>query len=59
MVVWIGIAGESLVKPWAGMTTTAALGVVPLLGGVVLALTSPGTNLPRATVAIGGLLHCL
>jgi hypothetical protein len=45
--VLIGIAGESLARPWAGMTTTTPLGVVPLLEGVVLALTSPGTkNLP-------------
>uniref|UniRef100_A0A0E0MZF4 Uncharacterized protein n=1 Tax=Oryza rufipogon TaxID=4529 RepID=A0A0E0MZF4_ORYRU len=28
-----GITGESLARPWAGMTTTP-LGVVPLLGGV-------------------------
>uniref|UniRef100_A0A0E0DG70 PIN domain-containing protein n=1 Tax=Oryza meridionalis TaxID=40149 RepID=A0A0E0DG70_9ORYZ len=35
------------------MTTTAPLGVVPLLEGVVLALTSPGTkNLPRATAVV-------
>uniref|UniRef100_A0A0E0MDL9 Secreted protein n=1 Tax=Oryza punctata TaxID=4537 RepID=A0A0E0MDL9_ORYPU len=39
---------------------TTLLGVVSLLGGVVLALTSSSTkNLPRARVAIGGLLQCL
>uniref|UniRef100_A0A0D9YBW1 Uncharacterized protein n=1 Tax=Oryza glumipatula TaxID=40148 RepID=A0A0D9YBW1_9ORYZ len=54
-----GITGESLARPWAGMTTTP-LGVVPLLGGVVLALTSPSIkNLSRTMVAIGGLLQCL
>uniref|UniRef100_A0A0E0DU48 Uncharacterized protein n=1 Tax=Oryza meridionalis TaxID=40149 RepID=A0A0E0DU48_9ORYZ len=33
------------------MTTTVPLGVLPLLEGVVLAFTSPGTkNLPHATL---------
>uniref|UniRef100_A0A0D9YDJ2 SLC26A/SulP transporter domain-containing protein n=1 Tax=Oryza glumipatula TaxID=40148 RepID=A0A0D9YDJ2_9ORYZ len=42
------------------MTTTAPLGVVSLLGGIVLALTSLSTkNFPHATVVIGGLLQCL
>ena len=58
--VLTGIDSESLARPWAGMTTTTPLGVVPLLEGVVLALTSPGTkNLSRATVVLGELLHCL
>uniref|UniRef100_A0A0E0D3R6 Uncharacterized protein n=1 Tax=Oryza meridionalis TaxID=40149 RepID=A0A0E0D3R6_9ORYZ len=40
----LGIASESLARPWAGMTTTTSLGAVPLLGGVVLALTPPSTK---------------
>jgi hypothetical protein len=55
-----GIAGESLARPWAGMTTTTSLGAVPLLGGVVLALTPPSTKNPlRAMVVIGGFLQRL
>uniref|UniRef100_A0A0E0JMZ4 Uncharacterized protein n=1 Tax=Oryza punctata TaxID=4537 RepID=A0A0E0JMZ4_ORYPU len=54
-----GVVGESLTRPWASMTTMMLLGVVLILGGVVLALTSSSTkNLPRAMVAIGGLLQC-
>uniref|UniRef100_A0A0D3FBB6 Secreted protein n=2 Tax=Oryza TaxID=4527 RepID=A0A0D3FBB6_9ORYZ len=42
------------------MTTTTSLGAVPLLGGVVLALTPPSTKNPlRAMVVIGGFLQRL
>uniref|UniRef100_A0A0E0EE53 Uncharacterized protein n=1 Tax=Oryza meridionalis TaxID=40149 RepID=A0A0E0EE53_9ORYZ len=41
-----GIAGESLVRPWADMTTATPFGAVPLLGGVVLALTPSNTKNP-------------
>uniref|UniRef100_A0A0E0IUK5 Uncharacterized protein n=1 Tax=Oryza nivara TaxID=4536 RepID=A0A0E0IUK5_ORYNI len=40
-----GIAGESPAVPLAGLTTAASFGVVPLLGGVVIALT-PFFSLP-------------
>uniref|UniRef100_A0A0D3F2Z5 Uncharacterized protein n=1 Tax=Oryza barthii TaxID=65489 RepID=A0A0D3F2Z5_9ORYZ len=45
------IAGESLVEPFGRLTTATPFGVVPLLGGVVLAYPfvslpySPGENL--------------
>uniref|UniRef100_A0A0E0KCF9 Uncharacterized protein n=1 Tax=Oryza punctata TaxID=4537 RepID=A0A0E0KCF9_ORYPU len=40
-----GIAGESLARPLAGLTTAAPFGLVPLLGGVVMTLT-PFLSLP-------------
>uniref|UniRef100_A0A0D3F7K4 Uncharacterized protein n=1 Tax=Oryza barthii TaxID=65489 RepID=A0A0D3F7K4_9ORYZ len=49
---------RSLARPWDGMTPPPPLGVVPLLRGVVLALTPPSTkNLSHAIVVIGGLMQ--
>uniref|UniRef100_A0A0E0QJ38 Uncharacterized protein n=1 Tax=Oryza rufipogon TaxID=4529 RepID=A0A0E0QJ38_ORYRU len=43
--VLLGIAGESLAEPFGRLTTATPFGVVPLLGGVVLAYPSPFLNI--------------
>uniref|UniRef100_A0A0D3GW19 Uncharacterized protein n=1 Tax=Oryza barthii TaxID=65489 RepID=A0A0D3GW19_9ORYZ len=43
-MLWLcvpGIAGESLAEPFGRLTTATPFGVVPLLGGVVLAYPFP------------------
>uniref|UniRef100_A0A0E0MGJ4 Uncharacterized protein n=1 Tax=Oryza punctata TaxID=4537 RepID=A0A0E0MGJ4_ORYPU len=55
----LGVEGMRGGPATVGLTTVTLFGTIPLLGGVVMALTPLSQHQPRATLAIGGLLQWL